>query len=187
MRQLLSASVCGVSLLFLTVVSAGATTRTVCASGCAYTDLQSAIDAAVFGDTILLRAGQTFVDITLDRSHVDGDRYKGQKRGITLSGRRLGVLNRYSSDIKAVDVDSQAIIGYNGPASVRSTAIHESVRLRSFLMVTAACRVASASTTMTVRWRPNSSESCDRGKQVMRWGLADRVLDLGQLMKSVVR
>ena len=85
MRQLLSASVCGLSLLFLTVVSAGATTRTVCASGCAYTDLQSAIDAAVFGDTILLRAGQTFVDITLDRSYVDGDRYKGQKRGITLS------------------------------------------------------------------------------------------------------
>ena len=32
-----------------------------CASGCAYTDLQPAIDAAQFGDTILLRAGQTFV------------------------------------------------------------------------------------------------------------------------------
>ena len=30
-------------------------------SGCAYTDLQAAIDAAAFGDTILLRAGETFV------------------------------------------------------------------------------------------------------------------------------
>jgi hypothetical protein len=60
-RQLLSASVCDVSLSFLTVVSAGAATRTVCASGCADTDLQAAIDAAVFGDTILLPAGQTFV------------------------------------------------------------------------------------------------------------------------------
>ena len=38
-----------------------AATRTVCASGCAYTDLQAAIDAAAYGDTILLRAGQTFV------------------------------------------------------------------------------------------------------------------------------
>ncbi len=40
---------------------AGAATRRVCASGCTYTNLQSAIDAAQPGDTILLRAGQTFV------------------------------------------------------------------------------------------------------------------------------
>jgi hypothetical protein len=196
---------------------AGAATRTVCASGCAYTGLQAAIDAAAFGDTILLRAGQTFVghyilrvksgtgtiiirsdasdsllpgsttrlvpadrpggrvarsllprlvgrggtyhsmpllqtepgahgyvvrfvefdgaaqlgyetliqlgtsttatppyDITLDRVYVHGDRYRGQKRGITMNGRRLAVLNSYVADIKAVDVDSQAILGYNG-------------------------------------------------------------------------
>jgi hypothetical protein len=40
---------------------AEAANRTVCSSGCQYTDLQAAIDAAVPGDTILLRAGQTFV------------------------------------------------------------------------------------------------------------------------------
>ena len=40
---------------------AEAANRTVCASGCQYTSLQVAIDAAVPGDTILLRAGQTFV------------------------------------------------------------------------------------------------------------------------------
>jgi hypothetical protein len=91
------------------------------------------IDAAVFGDTILLPAGQTFVDITLDRLYVHGDPYKGQKRGITPNGKRLGVLNSYISDIKAIDIGSQAILGYNGPASVRSTATHESVRMRSFL------------------------------------------------------
>jgi PKD repeat protein len=33
----------------------------VCASGCDYTDLQAAINAAAPGDTILLRAGETFV------------------------------------------------------------------------------------------------------------------------------
>ncbi len=40
--------------------SAGAT-LTVCASGCAYSDPQAAIDAAQPGDTILLRAGETFI------------------------------------------------------------------------------------------------------------------------------
>ena len=38
-----------------------AATLTVCASGCQYANLQPAIDAAVGGDVILLRAGQTFV------------------------------------------------------------------------------------------------------------------------------
>jgi len=40
---------------------ADAATLTVCASGCAYSDLQTALDAAQPGDTILLRAGETFV------------------------------------------------------------------------------------------------------------------------------
>ena len=40
---------------------AAAVTLTVCASGCTYADLQHAIDAAQPGDTIRLRAGETFV------------------------------------------------------------------------------------------------------------------------------
>jgi PKD repeat protein len=36
-------------------------TRRVCASGCDYTDVQAAVDAAQPGDTILLRAGETFI------------------------------------------------------------------------------------------------------------------------------
>jgi regulation of enolase protein 1 (concanavalin A-like superfamily) len=39
---------------------AHAANRTVCASGCQYTGLQAAIDAATPGDIILLRAGETF-------------------------------------------------------------------------------------------------------------------------------
>ena len=42
------------------------------------------------------------------------DRYKGQKRGFTLNGTRITILNSYVSDIKAVNADSQAINGYNG-------------------------------------------------------------------------
>src|SRR5215216_3484694 len=55
-----SVVVCVLALLSFALRSEGAT-RTVCASGCAHTDLQAAIDAAAFGDTILLRAGETFV------------------------------------------------------------------------------------------------------------------------------
>ncbi|HJR61196.1 MAG TPA: hypothetical protein VJ813_17420 [Vicinamibacterales bacterium] len=42
-------------------VPASAATLRVCASGCDFVDLQAAIDAAAPGDTILLRAGETFV------------------------------------------------------------------------------------------------------------------------------
>jgi hypothetical protein len=45
----------------LLVAPAEGATRTVCASGCMYTNLQPAIDAAQPGDTILLRAGETFI------------------------------------------------------------------------------------------------------------------------------
>ena len=42
-------------------------TRRVCASGCDFTDVQAAVDAAQPGDTILLRAGETFVGHVLLR------------------------------------------------------------------------------------------------------------------------
>jgi Carbohydrate binding module (family 6) len=40
---------------------APAATLTVCAAGCTYTDFQQALDDAQSGDTILLRAGETFI------------------------------------------------------------------------------------------------------------------------------
>jgi hypothetical protein len=46
--------------------------------------------------------------------YVHGHRYKGQKRGMALQGKRLSVLNSYISDIKAIGADSQAINSYNG-------------------------------------------------------------------------
>ena len=44
----------------LPAMTAAAATRTVCASGCMYSDLQAALDDAAPGDTLLLRAGETF-------------------------------------------------------------------------------------------------------------------------------
>ena len=202
--------------------AAQAATLTVCGSGCTYTNLQPALDAAKPGDTILLRAGETFVgnyrlrakpmpssgpafivirsdasssslpssgvrlvpqgkaganvnlsslarivgqggvyksypvvrtdpgashyifqfidfdgtaqigyetliaigddeyqpdpphNIVFDRVYIHGHRYKGQKRGISLNGRFLEIINSYISDIKAVNADSQALAGWNG-------------------------------------------------------------------------
>jgi regulation of enolase protein 1 (concanavalin A-like superfamily) len=54
----------GIRVFVCAVILSGgfaeAANRTVCSSGCQYTSLQAAIDAAAPGDTILLRAGQTF-------------------------------------------------------------------------------------------------------------------------------
>lgn len=58
-RVLVSLSMC-VALSTL-ATQASAATLTVCASGCNFSDLQAAIDAAAPGDTIRLRAGETFV------------------------------------------------------------------------------------------------------------------------------
>jgi hypothetical protein len=48
------------AVLAFASVSHAQTTRTVCASGCNHTDPQAAIDAATSGDTITIRAGETF-------------------------------------------------------------------------------------------------------------------------------
>src|SRR4051794_26298910 len=48
--------------------AAEAATRTVCASGCDYSNLQTAINDAVGGDVVLLRAGETFVGNFILRS-----------------------------------------------------------------------------------------------------------------------
>jgi hypothetical protein len=48
-------------VLAFDAVRSEAAVRTVCASGCQYSNLQTAIDQAVPGDDIVLRAGQTYV------------------------------------------------------------------------------------------------------------------------------
>ncbi|HEX5473906.1 MAG TPA: hypothetical protein VFX12_04510 [Vicinamibacterales bacterium] len=225
-RTVLCARVAGVCLCAIGLASVGqAATLHVCASGCTYTNLQPALDAAQPGDTILLRAGETFVgnfvlpaksasatqfitirsdapdsalpasgvrlvpegypgananrsalarilgaggalkstpllstdsgahhyllqfidfdgaaqvgyetliaigtdkadanpphDIVFDRVFVHGHPTKGQKRGIALNGKSTDVLNSYICDIKAVNTDSQAIAGWNGPGPFR--------------------------------------------------------------------
>jgi len=219
-------SVCVVFLIsFVAVPQVSAATLTVCASGCAYSDFQLALNAAQPGDTILLRAGETFVGnfvlpaksgsntapilirsdaadtalpaagvrlvppgfagtnvalnrlarlkgvgggykttpvlqtapyahnyrlqfldidgvaqegwgtlvewgnnssaqtsievipygIVLDRVYVHGHPAKGQKRCIALNGASLEVLNSFVSACAAVEIDAQAIAGFNGP------------------------------------------------------------------------
>ena len=56
-RQILCSTVL---VLLAFAASASSATLRVCASGCSYSDVQRAVDAAAPGDTILLRAGETF-------------------------------------------------------------------------------------------------------------------------------
>ncbi len=212
-------------ITFIAPPRVSAATLTVCASGCAYADFQQALNAASPGDTILLRAGETFVGnfvlpaksgsnttpilirsdapdsalpadgvrlvppgftgtntalnrlarlrgvgggykttpvlqaapgahnyrlqfldidgvaqegwgtlvewgnnssaqtsldvvpygIVLDRVYVHGHFAKGQKRCIALNGASLDVLNSFVSACAAVEIDAQAIAGFNGP------------------------------------------------------------------------
>ncbi len=65
-------------------------------------DAQSSIDVIPYG-------------IVLDRVYVHGHPAKGQKRCIALNGAALEVLNSFVSACAAVDIDAQAIAGFNGP------------------------------------------------------------------------
>jgi hypothetical protein len=49
-----------IALLFIASLAAQAATLTVCASGCGYTSVQAAINAASSGDEIVLTSGETF-------------------------------------------------------------------------------------------------------------------------------
>ncbi len=221
MKQLVYALVCVVALFG----RAEAANRTVCASGCQYTSVQTAINEAVPGDVILLRAGETFTgnlvlkaktstatqyitimsdapaaslpaagvrlvppgkaganvaaaslarlvgyggswmstpvirteagahhyrlqflhidgapnlgwgtlvalgenqttqaaaphSITLDRVYLNGHPTKGMKRGVTLNGRTMDVLNSYIAGFRST-ADAQAIAGWNGAGPFR--------------------------------------------------------------------
>jgi putative Ig domain-containing protein len=77
------------------------------------------------GDVIALGAGgstQTQLShvpyaLILDRVYVHGDPVAGQKRGIALHSRDTSILNSWVTECKAINQDSQAISGFNGPGN----------------------------------------------------------------------
>jgi Putative Ig domain len=54
-------------------------------------------------------------DITIDRCYIHGTPNGSIKRGVTLNGASLAVVDSYISDIHVMGQDTQAIIGWNGP------------------------------------------------------------------------
>jgi hypothetical protein len=54
-------------------------------------------------------------DIVLDRCWVHGTATGNDRRGVSLNGIRLAVVDSYVSDFHEIGVDSQAIAGWNGP------------------------------------------------------------------------
>jgi len=65
-------------------------------------DAQTTLDVVPYG-------------IVLDRVYVHGHAMKGQKRCIALNGASLDVLNSFVTACAAVEIDAQAIAGFNGP------------------------------------------------------------------------
>lgn len=56
----------------------------------------------------------TPTDIIVDRSYLHGTATGNIRRGVTLNGRRLSVIDSYISDIHEVGADSQAVGSWNG-------------------------------------------------------------------------
>jgi hypothetical protein len=68
-----------------------------------------------FGDKRQTQLSQAPYALILDHLYIHGDPLIGQKRGIALHSGATWITNCYISDIKAVGMDTQAIMGYNGP------------------------------------------------------------------------
>jgi hypothetical protein len=68
-----------------------------------------------YGDSRQTRVSQAPFALVLDHLYIHGDPLIGQKRGIAVHSGATSITNCYISDIKAVGIDTQAIMGYNGP------------------------------------------------------------------------
>jgi len=53
-------------------------------------------------------------DIIIDRCYVHADPVKGARRGVSLNGNSMAVIDSYVSDFKEVGSDSQGVFGFNG-------------------------------------------------------------------------
>jgi len=69
------------------------------------------------GDSTQTELSQVPYGFILDRLYVHGDPELGQKRGIALHSRDTTVMNSWVSDCKAINQESQAIGGFNGPGN----------------------------------------------------------------------
>lgn len=82
-----------------------------------------------YGDIISLGSGasdqsslaQVSHHLVLDRLYIHGDPVAGQKRGIALHSGDTTVTGCYIADIKGAGLDTQAVMGYNGPGPYRIT------------------------------------------------------------------
>src|SRR5262245_40952571 len=69
------------------------------------------------GDSTQTQLSQVPYSLIVDRVYVHGDPILGQKRGIAVHSRDTSILNSWVSECKAINQDSQAISGFNGPGN----------------------------------------------------------------------
>ena len=58
--------------------------------------------------------------VIFDRCYLHGDSVQGARRAVAMNGAHIAVIDSYLSDLKEVDNDSQAIVGWSGRAPSRS-------------------------------------------------------------------
>jgi hypothetical protein len=83
-------------------------------------EIRPAPGTYLYNLVILGNGSETALDqlpsgIIFDRCYLHGDPQAGARRGITMNGADLAVIDSYLSDFKEVGVDSQALAGWAGP------------------------------------------------------------------------
>jgi hypothetical protein len=58
-------------------------------------------------------------DMIIDRCYIHGNPNEGSRRGVAVNGSRLSVIDSYLSEFKDDFVDTQAIMGWNGPGPIK--------------------------------------------------------------------
>ena len=101
----------------------GAVTTARGTSGWRFVGIEFGIAAGVPANTGVVRLGNGDErrladlpsDIVIDRCWVHGNATGNARRGVSLNGKRMAVVDSYVSDFHEVGADAQAIAGWNGP------------------------------------------------------------------------
>jgi putative Ig domain-containing protein len=86
------------------------------------------------GDATQTQLPEVPYAFVLDRLYVHGDPELGQKRGIALHSRDTTVMNSWVSDCKAINQESQALSGFNGPGNYLIENNYLEAATQSFLL-----------------------------------------------------
>jgi len=110
-RRMLTGALIVITLISITMM-AQAATITVCSSGCDYTHIQSAINAAIPGDTIKVHSGTYYENVNINKQLT--------LRGVNTGGGKPVVDAGGSGSVITLSVDGITLVGFNATNSSKS-------------------------------------------------------------------